>query len=139
MNNQDPSLQSPQEANTGKHVDLRETGEARASGNESLTEDEESPVQKQWREMREEERMKPHTDPSLETPQDANTQKHIDFVGTEEEGNESESLRGEDEETPVQKQWREMREEKIKDDTDPSLQSPQDANTQKHIDFFDTE
>jgi hypothetical protein len=58
-NKQDPLLQAPQEANTGKHINFREleetaanhSGGGDANGN---SDEDESPTKKAWEEMREE-------------------------------------------------------------------------------------
>ncbi|WP_018614848.1 hypothetical protein [Segetibacter koreensis] len=137
MNIQDPSVPSSENENTGKPLkfpDTKETGHPSAG-------DEENSAKQQWKEMREEriKNKKDDIDLSLQSPQDANTQKHVNFLDTEEEETRDSTSATENEESPTQRQWREMREEKMKhktDDIDPSLQSPQDANTQKHINFL---
>ncbi len=106
--------------------------------NTGKDEDEQSPAKQQWKEMREEKKNN-NIDPSLQSPQDANTQKHINFLETEEEGSAENLSSDQDEQSPAKQQWEEMREEKKNNNTDPSLQSPQDANTQKHINFLEAE
>ncbi len=52
---QDPQLQAPQEANTGKHINFMETEEQDANNTGSSGEnDNDSPTKKAWKEMREE-------------------------------------------------------------------------------------
>ena len=99
---------------------------------------EQSQAKQQWKEMREEKTNK-NIDPLLQSPQDANTRKHINFLETEEAPTTGTSSFNENQESPAKQQWKEMREEKMNSDIDPSLQSPQDANTQKHINFLETE
>jgi hypothetical protein len=124
MNNQDPAFQPTQDANSSE--------EQFSDGNQ------ESPVQREWREMREE-KMNNEQDVSLGSPQDANTGKHVNFRDIEDAGSTPDQSSDTDEETPVQREWREMREEKMNNDQDISLGSPQDANTGKHINFPDVE
>ena len=56
-NKQDPNLQSPQEANTTKHINFMEVeenaGDTSADNAEPLKDDD-SPTRKQWEEMRKE-------------------------------------------------------------------------------------
>lgn len=111
MNNHDSSLQSPQDANTGKHINFSEKEEAGTTTSQSSDEDEQSPAKQQWKEMREE-RMNDSEDLSLQSPQEANTQKHIDFIEIEEAGVTATQSSGEDEQSPAKQQWKEMREER---------------------------
>ena len=136
MNIQNPSVPSSDNENKGKPLNFPDTKETDhpVAGNEEST-------QQQWKEMREEriKNKKDDIDLSLQSPQDANTQKHVNFLDTGEDETRDSTSAGENEESPTKRQWREMREEKMKhktDDIDPSLQSPQDANTQKHINFL---
>ncbi len=138
MNSQDISPRASQEANLEKHININETKDAEIRESESSSEDEQGSAKEQWKEMREE-RINDNIDPSLQSPQDANTQKHIDFVETEEAGTTVSQHFSEDEQNSTKQQLKEMREERMNDNTDPSLQSPQDANTQKHINFLETE
>src|ERR671921_595528 len=111
-------------------MDKEEFREIKASHTlqgESYKDGEESATSKQWREMREES-SKEDQDVSLQSPQDANTEKHINFLDTESQGSSTKDSSDETESAP-QKEWREMREEKNKNEQDISLQSPQDANT----------
>lgn len=102
--------------------------------NHASNDDGENATRQQWKEMRDE-KLKDQFDVSLESPQDANTGKHINFLEAEQTGTTDDDRSNREEETPVQRQWREMREEKIDNNQDISLQSPQDANTIKHINF----
>ena len=50
---QDPQLQAPQEANTGKHInfmEIEESGDRTGTGNDK--EEEESPTKKAWEQLR---------------------------------------------------------------------------------------
>ncbi len=78
-------------------------------------------------------------DSSLQSPQEANEQKHINFAETEDGGTVSSQPSAKDDQSLAKEQWKEMREERMNNDQDPSLQSPQDANTQKHINFLEIE
>lgn len=131
------SAKSPQDSNTEKHVDFRETEESGTTRSKSIYQEEENTTSKQWREMREE-KLKGDEDLSLQSPQDANTEKHINSPETEGSGSATGDS-SDEKESPNRREWREMREEKNKNNQDVSLQSPQDANTEKHINFLDEE
>lgn len=95
-------------------------------------------AEQQWQEMREE-KIKNDQDISLQSPQDANTEKHINFLEDEDTRTTVDDSSSENELSVAQRQWKEMREEKMNNDQDISLQSPQDANTEKHINFREQE
>lgn len=99
--------------------------------------DEQSSAKKQWEEMREES-INNEQDPSLQAPQEANTQKHINFPALEDEGKRDDQSSNKDDESQTKKQWQKMREENVHNEQDPTLQAPQEANTQKHINFLET-
>ncbi len=98
-------------------------------------EKDENPAKQQWEEMRAE-RMNNDQDPSLGTPQESNTTKHVNFRD-DDSGTAAETT-GEDGGVAKQ-QWKEMRGERMNNDQDPSLGSPQESNTGKHINFTDLE
>jgi len=55
-------------------------------------------------------------DPLLSTPQEANTEKHINFTEVDEKDNTGETNNGsDDEESPTKKAWEELREENKND------------------------
>jgi len=118
---------------------MNDRKKSRGDANTGKDENEQSPAKQQWEEMREEKKNN-NSDPSLQSPQDANTQKHINFLETEEEGTVENLSSDEDEPSPAKQQWKEMREEKKNNNNiDSSLLSPQDANTQKHVNFLEAE
>ena len=133
MANHDSSIGSPDNSSAERNINSYKSETAQS---ESFDE-EEGPTGRQWREMRED-KLKDSQDLSLQSPQDANTEKHINFLQTNEAGSTTDES-SKEEESDAQRQWREMREEKIKNNQDVSLQTPQDANTQKHINFLDEE
>jgi hypothetical protein len=55
---QDPSLQAPQEANTTKHInfaELEDTGDDTSNNSSNNDDDDDSPTKKAWQELREDE------------------------------------------------------------------------------------
>ena len=137
MNKQDPDFQSHDDSNKKEYIRSLETKEPRTTKNDRVDEGEESATAREWREMREE-KSNASQDVSLESPQDANTEKHVNFLDTDSERSVAADSSDETE-SPTQREWREMREEKNKNTQDISLQTPQDANTEKHINFLDDE
>ncbi|TDH21250.1 hypothetical protein EXU57_20125 [Segetibacter sp. 3557_3] len=91
-------------------------------------------TKQKWEEMQGE-RMNNDQDPSLGTPQEANTTKHVNFR----DDNSGTSTETTGEHGLASQQWKEMREERKNNDQDPALGSPQDANTDKHINFTENE
>src|SRR4051794_13970807 len=78
-------------------------------------------------------------DSSLQSAEDLNAGSSQDFQATEEAGTDKNATREQDVQSSAREQWKEMSEERLKNNIDPSLESPQDSNTGKHINFLENE